>query len=150
MPPVVSAIAYVSTEGPELRSRWKVVASPQVSRWYAGLDDRQALSVKRAVDELAARGSAIDRPRSAPIHGSRHHSMRELRSVGGNLRVLYAFHKNRAVLLAGGDKTGNWKGWYKRNVKRADRRLDDYKRTLGGDTRWRNLRIGRGSQRDGP
>jgi hypothetical protein len=75
--------------------------------------------------------------------------MRELRSLGGNLRVLYAFHEGRAVLLAGGDKTGNWKGWYKRNVKRADRRLDDYKRTRGGDAQWRSLRIGRGSQRDG-
>jgi hypothetical protein len=126
-----------------------VVASGQVSRWYAGLDDRQALSIKRAVDELATRGRAADRPRSAPIHGSRHRNMRELRSVGGNLRVLYAFHEDRAVLLAGGDKTGNWKGWYKRNVKRADRRLDDYKRTRGGDARWRSLRIGRGSQRDG-
>jgi hypothetical protein len=133
----------------ELRSRWKVVANAQVSSWYAGLDDRQALSVKRAVDELAARGRAAGRPRSAPIHGSRHRNMRELRSLGGNLRVLYAFHEGRAVLLAGGDKTGNWKGWYKRNVKRADRRLDDYKRTRGGDAQWRNLRIGRGSQRGG-
>ena len=125
-----------------------MVASAQVRRWYAGLDDRQALSVKRAIDEVAARGGAAGRPRSAAIHGSRHREMRELRSVGGNLRVLNAFQEGRAVLLAGGDKTGKWKGWYTRNVKRADRRLDDYKRTRGGDARLRNLRIGRASQRD--
>src|ERR1700750_3116583 len=92
-------------------SRWKVVASDQVSRWYRGLDDRDALSVKRAIDALAADGRALRGPRSAPIFGSRHRGMRELRSVGGNLRVLYAFDRSgRAVLLVAGDKTGNWKG----------------------------------------
>jgi hypothetical protein len=123
------------------RSRWKVVASEQVGRWYRGLNDRDALSVKRAIDALAAAGPALRGPRSAPISGSRHRDMRELRSVGGNLRVLYAFDRSgRAVLLVGGDKTGNWKGWYKRAIKRADRRLDRY---MGGDGRCRSLRIGR-------
>jgi hypothetical protein len=116
------------------------VASEQVSRWYRGLDDRDALSIKRAIDGLAAEGRALDSPRSGPIFGSRHHGMRELRSVGGNLRVLYAFDRGRAVLLVGGDKTGNWKGWYRRAVKRADRVLDRY---TGGNRRCRTLKTGR-------
>ena len=118
-----------------------MVASEQVSRWYRGLNDRDALSVKRSIDALAADGRALRGPRSAPVFGSRHRDMRELRSVGGNLRVLYSFDRGgRAVLLVGGDKTGNWKGWYKRAIKRADRLFDRY---TGGDGQWRSLKTGR-------
>lgn len=50
-------------------------------------------------------------PRSiASIKGSRHHNMKELRaSEGGALRVLFAFDPRRqAILLLGGDKSGEW------------------------------------------
>ena len=118
-----------------------MVASDQVSRWYRGLNDHDARAVKHAIDSLASEGRALRGPRSAPIFGSRHRDMRELRSVGGNLRVLYAFDRSgHAVLLVGGDKTGNWKGWYKRAIKRADRQFDRY---AGGNGQWRNLKIGR-------
>jgi hypothetical protein len=122
------------------RSRCKVVASEQVGRWYRGLNDREALSIKRAIDALAAEGRALESPRSGPIFGSRHRGMCELRSVGGNLRVLYAFDRGRAVLLVGGDKTGRWKGWYRRAIKSADRLFDRY---TGGSRQWRTLRTGR-------
>ncbi len=55
------------------------------------------------------------------IKGSRHHNMKELRSIGGNIRVLFAFDPNReAVLLIGGDKTGHWQRWYRENIPLAD------------------------------
>jgi hypothetical protein len=47
--------------------------------------------------------------------------MKELRSIGGNIRVLFVFDPNReAVLLIGGDKTGHWQRWYRENIPRAD------------------------------
>ena len=61
------------------------------------------------------------------IRGSRHANMKELRSVGGNLRALFAFDPRRqAIILLGGDKTGNWRGWYEQNIPRADDLYDDY------------------------
>ena len=48
--------------------------------------------------------------------------MKELRaSRGGALRVLFAFDPLRsAILLLGGDKSGQWDEWYRTAVPRAD------------------------------
>jgi hypothetical protein len=53
--------------------------------------------------------------------------MKELRSVGGHLRLLFAFDPRRtAIVLLGGDKTGDWAGWYERNIPIADDLYDAY------------------------
>lgn len=54
--------------------------------------------------------------------------MKELRaSKGGALRVLFMFDPRRQViLLLGGDKTGNWAGWYETAVPLADDLYDTY------------------------
>ena len=62
------------------------------------------------------------------MNGSKHSHMRELRiqHQGRPLRVLYAFDPRRAaILLLGGDKTGNSR-WYKVNVPIADRLYDEH------------------------
>lgn len=48
--------------------------------------------------------------------------MKELRaSRGGALRVLFAFDPRRhAILLLGGDKSGQWNAWYRRAIPEAD------------------------------
>ena len=48
--------------------------------------------------------------------------MKELRvSREGALRVLFAFDPRRhAILLLGGDKTGEWTAWYRRAIREAD------------------------------
>jgi hypothetical protein len=57
--------------------------------------------------------------------------MKELRSRGGHLRVLFAFDpKRQAILLVGGDKTNDWEGWYDRNIPVADRLYDDHLKNL--------------------
>ena len=49
---------------------------------------------------------------------------------GRPYRVLYAFDPRRAaILLLGGDKTGNNR-WYDENIPVADDRYDDYLREL--------------------
>ena len=58
--------------------------------------------------------------------------MRELRAQAGGdpLRMLYAFDPRRAaILLLGGDKTGNDR-WYQENVPIADRRFERHLRTI--------------------
>ena len=58
--------------------------------------------------------------------------MRELRiqHQGRPYRVLYAFDPRRvAILLLGGDKTGNDR-WYEKFVPEADRRYDEHLESL--------------------
>ena len=62
-----------------------------------------------------------------------HSHMRELRVQHGGrpYRVLYAFDPRRmAILLIGGDKTGNDR-WYEENVPRADDIYEAYLLELG-------------------
>jgi len=49
----------------------------------------------------------------------------------GHLRALFAFDpRRRAIILLGGDKSGDWTGWYERNVPRADALYDEYLDTI--------------------
>ena len=88
-----------------------------------------------AFDGLQREGSDLRRPLAASIKSSRHHDMKELRSVGGNLRALFVCDRRsgRAVVLLGGDKTNDWTGWYDRNIPRADELYDNHLRKEG---RW--------------
>jgi hypothetical protein len=59
--------------------------------------------------------------------------MKELRiqHLGRPYRVLFAFDPRRAaILLLGGDKTGNAR-WYEENVPRADDIFDAHLKNLG-------------------
>jgi hypothetical protein len=70
-----------------------------------------------------------------------------LRPPGGNVRVLFAFDsQQRAVLLVGGDKTNDWTGWYRRNIKVADRLLDQHLQTMRGGGTWQLKRTGSRSE----
>lgn len=56
------------------------------------------------------------------MEGSRHPNMKELRPLGSNIRVLFAFDPRRAaILLIGGDKTDRWREWYEEMIPVADR-----------------------------
>jgi hypothetical protein len=63
--------------------------------------------------------------------------MKELRGKSGErlLRVLYAFDPRRAaILLIGGDKSGNDR-WYEEFVPIRDRLFDDHLRALKKESR---------------
>jgi len=65
---------------------------------------------------------------SSGITTSKHSHMRELRTQheGRPLRTLYAFDPRRsAILLIGGDKTGNDR-WYEVYVPKADQLYDGH------------------------
>ena len=41
--------------------------------------------------------------------------------------ILFAFDPWRsAILLTGGDKSGDWQGWYRRAIPRAEELHEDY------------------------
>ena len=75
-------------------------------------------------------GPALGRPTVDRVAGSAVHNLKELRvRSGGELRILFAFdEERRAVLLVGGDKTGNWKEWYEEAIPIAERILSDHMR----------------------
>ncbi len=112
--------------------RWEVAFTAEAERWFLGLRPEDANRVAASFDELERRGPALGRPFVDSIKGSRHRNMKELRSVGGQLRALFAFDPNRhAIVLLGGDKAGDWNGWYARNIPRADRLYDEHLRHIG-------------------
>lgn len=72
--------------------------------------------------------SAECRGRSSTPSASRTGSWRSTKATG-TVRSLFAFDPNRrAVILLGGDKRGDWSGWYERNVPLADDLYDAYLR----------------------
>ena len=126
--------------------RWAIEMTPEAERWYLGLGARDAERVAAALDQLERRGPRLGRPFVNSIKGSRHHNMKELRSVGGHLRALFAFDpRQHAVVLLGGDKTNDWRGWYRRNVRVADRLYDRHLRELGRRPECPTPRAGRKS-----
>lgn len=110
---------------------WEVNVTDGFMEWYLDLDGGEDGSdserVRAAVEALELKGPALGRPWADRIEGSHHHNMKELRPRGGFIRVLFAFDPRRqAVLLIGGDKRGDWSGWYERAIPVADDRYEEY------------------------
>jgi hypothetical protein len=119
------------------RQDWEVVFTPEAEKWFMGLGAVDTDRIAAAVNRLQHDGPSLGRPFVDSIKGSRHHNMKELRSSGGHLRALFAFDpRRRAVVLVGGDKTGDWKGWYARNISRADKLYDRHLRDRGKERPW--------------
>lgn len=100
----------------------EVIATDEFAAWYKDLDQADAEEVYIKVELLRAKGVALGSPHSSAIKGCEV-AMRELRiqSRGRPLRVFYAFDRKRqAVLLIGGDKTGDDR-FYGKYVNRAQK-----------------------------
>ena len=111
---------------------WEVEGTDEFAGWFDGLGDDEQISVGRVVELLAEHGPSLPFPYSSGIATSRHRHMRELRiqHEGRPYRVLYAFDPRRAaILLLGGDKTGNDR-WYEEHVPVADNLYDEYLKEL--------------------
>jgi hypothetical protein len=116
---------------------WEVVLLDEVDEWFMGLvehDPNSAELVAAAIDRLADAGPMLGRPLVDRVTASRYHHMKELRpgsSGRTEIRILFAFDPaQQAVLLVAGDKSGNWQGWYRENLKIAD---DRYAEWLSGE-----------------
>jgi hypothetical protein len=112
------------------RTSWEVAFHPDCYVWADQLGSADAEALLAAINVLRDAGPALGRPLIDSIKGSRHKNMKELRpgSTGRTeVRVLFAFDRvRRAILLVGGDKSGDWSGWYDVNVPVADDRFDEH------------------------
>jgi hypothetical protein len=106
---------------------WKVEYTDQFEDWWLTLSEQEQEAVTAAVEALEDRGPALGRPFVDVIQASRHSNMKELRPRGGHIRVMFAFDSRRtAILLIGGDKSGQWESWYEEMVPIADALYDEH------------------------
>lgn len=120
-------------------SQWEIELHSSVETWLLGLveeDPETADLIEEAIEMLAAAGPTLGRPLVDRIKGSTYHNMKELRpasSGGSEVRVLFIFDPQRqAILLVAGDKAGDWKGWYRRNIPLADERYGEHLARIEG------------------
>jgi hypothetical protein len=110
-----------------MSAAWEVILLEEVEDWYFSLDDDAMAAVTGAIDLLELEGPTLGRPTVDKVNGSRFHSMKELRPAGTSVRILFIFDPQRqAILLLGGDKAGNWKSWYDKNIPVAERRYENW------------------------
>ncbi len=72
-------------------------------------------------------GNSLGRPLADTLQGSRIVNLKELRPLGGSIRILFVFDPRRvAILLLGGDKAGQWQQWYRDMIPLAERLYEIY------------------------
>ena len=102
--------------------------------WLNDIDDDTHNQVFAAMELLSESGPSLGRPVVDTVAGSRHKNMKELRpgsSGRKKIRVLFAFDPKRtAIMLVGGDKSGDWSGWYAENIPIADDQFDAHLKDL--------------------
>jgi hypothetical protein len=87
----------------------EIIHTDEFAAWFGELEERDQDAVAHVVDLLEIKWLALGDPYSSDLKGTKL-PLRELKSKQHNrpLRVIYAFSPERdAVLLIGGDKTGN-------------------------------------------
>ncbi|UXZ04554.1 type II toxin-antitoxin system RelE/ParE family toxin [Moraxella nasicaprae] len=107
---------------------WNVIYSPNFSSWLQSLDDDEQDSVYHGIDLLEQLGPHLGRPNADTIKGSQLSNLKELRIQhdGKPYRAFYVFDPIRqAVMLCGGDKTGD-KRFYKKMIPLAESIYADY------------------------
>jgi hypothetical protein len=109
---------------------WEIRVTNELLTWINMLDERTRTQVVDAIDRLAEAGPALGRPLVDSIAHSSVRNLKELRpgSAGrSEVRILFVFDPWRsAILLTGGDKSGDWQGWYHRAIPHAEELYEDY------------------------
>lgn len=109
---------------------WEIRVTNEILVWINALDERSRAQVADAIDRLAEAGPSLGRPLVDKLAGSQLHNLKELRpgSAGrSEIRILFVFDPWRsAILLLGGDKSGDWSGWYQRAIPRAEELYEKY------------------------
>ena len=113
---------------------WDVEFTDQFEEWWHTLTMDEQAAIDAAVEALEDRGPALGRPFVDTVKASRHQHTKELRPLGGNVRILFAFDRRRTgILLIGGDKTDRWDQWYRDMIPVADDLFDEHLEELEAD-----------------
>jgi hypothetical protein len=111
---------------------WEVEFTDDFEQWWNTLSQDEQVEISAKVELLEEHGPILPRPHSDVIVISKHANMKELRGQVNQreLRVLYAFDRKRAaILLLGGDKTGD-PNWYDKMVPIADTLFDEHQQQV--------------------
>jgi hypothetical protein len=114
---------------------WSILKTDEFEEWYTQLDGDAKGDIYAAMLVLSEIGPSLGRPRVDSLFGSKHANMKELRvqSNGRPFRIFFAFDPTRnAVLLCGGDKTGD-KRFYEVMIKQADELYDSHLKELNDE-----------------
>src|SRR5438270_12305963 len=107
--------------------KWEIEVTDQFEAWYDSLSAADDDAVSEAIDALVSDGPSLGRPFVDTLTGSRIPNLKELRPMRNDIRILFVFDPRRtAILLLGGSKTNDWRGWYQRNIPEAERLYDEY------------------------
>jgi hypothetical protein len=110
---------------------WEIEGTDEFADWYRTLSVNEQRAIDRAMTVLEQDGPQLGRPLVGTIRGSRHANMKEVRPPATDIRILFAFDPRRmAILLLGGDKSGQWERWYIVNIPIADALYDEHIETL--------------------
>jgi hypothetical protein len=107
---------------------WEVEYTDEFEEWWETLSDDEQDAIAFSVGLLRSEGPLLKFPYSSGVKRSKYSSMRELRSQcdGRPMRTFYAFDPKRtAILLIGGDKTGDDR-FYEVMVPHADKIYSKY------------------------
>ena len=107
---------------------WNIVFDPDFRIWFYQQEQGFQNETFAGLGILAEFGPQLGRPRVDTLEGSSFKNMKELRIQykGEPWRILFAFDpKRQAILLVGGNKSGN-KKWYHENIPIADQRYEKY------------------------
>lgn len=109
---------------------WEIRVTNELLAWINAQDKRTRALVVDAIDRLAEAGPALGRPLVDSVAHSSIRNLKELRpgSAGrSEVRILFAFDRWRsAILLTGGDKSDDWRGWYSTAIPRAEKLYEEY------------------------
>ncbi|MEA3507469.1 MAG: type II toxin-antitoxin system RelE/ParE family toxin [Synergistota bacterium] len=107
---------------------WDVVYTDHFETWLETCSTSLQNETLAHIELLAIMGVNLPFPYCSQIKGTRLTGMRELRFRyrKRDIRILYIFDPSRrAVLLVGGDKTGD-KQWYEKHIPLAENVFRDY------------------------
>ncbi len=108
---------------------WEVNTTDSFVEWYSSLTEPEQDEIVAIVELLGEHGPELDRPYADRIKGSAIHNMKELRprGIAKHFRVLFVFDPRReAILLTGGDKSGQWDTWYVTAIPLAEQLYGEY------------------------
>jgi len=114
---------------------WDIEFTDAFGLWWDGLTEAEQVAIAASVQLLEELGPSLPRPHADTLRGSKHANMKELRSQcqGRPLRTFFAFDPRRcAILLIGGDKTGNNR-FYEQMLPLADRLYDEHLKQLSDE-----------------
>jgi len=112
--------------------KWQVEEHKEYTQWFEAQEEGLQDEILAVVGVLTRVGPSLSRPLADTLEDSKYPNMKELRVqyLGEPWRILFAFDPMRkAILLLGGNKTGNAR-WYKENIPIADRRFTDHLEAL--------------------